>query len=55
MTEYADSNSDGVYSQAELEALTINQLRELANSLGYTVTATKKADIITQILEQQEG
>lgn len=35
--------------------MTIAQIKELANSLGYTITATKKAEIIEQFLTEQEG
>lgn len=41
------------YTQEELEALTIAQIKALAGELGFTITATKKADIIAQFLEQQ--
>lgn len=33
--------------------MTISQIAELADSLGYSITATKKADIIAEFLEQQ--
>lgn len=33
--------------------MTISQIKELADSLGYTITATKKADIIVEFLAQQ--
>lgn len=33
----------------DLSALTVAQLRELAKSNGYTLTARKKADIIAEI------
>lgn len=49
----ADTNSDGELSQEELEALTVDQLRTLAEELGITLTATKKADIIAEILAAQ--
>lgn len=35
--------------------MTIAQIRELANELGYTITKSKKADIIAEFLEQQEA
>jgi hypothetical protein len=35
--------------------MTIAQIKALAGDLGYSITATKKADIITQFIEQQEG
>jgi hypothetical protein len=33
--------------------MTIAQIKELATERGYTITATLKADIISQFLEQQ--
>ena len=48
-----DTNSDGELSQEELEALTVDQLRTLAGELEITLTATKKADIIAEILAAQ--
>lgn len=50
----ADTNSDGELSQEELEALTVDQLRALAEELEITLTASKKADIIAEILAAQE-
>ena len=35
--------------------MTIAQIKALAGDLGYSITATKKADIISQFIEQQEG
>lgn len=42
-------------SSIELSSLTISQLRALAQERGYTITATKKADIIAEIEAQQEA
>ena len=53
--EEADTNSDNSLSESELQALTIAQLKAVAAELGYTITARKKADIIAEILEQQNG
>ena len=50
----ADTDSDGTLSEAELNALTVAQLRAIAIEKGYTLTATRKADIIAEILAQQE-
>ena len=33
--------------------MTIAQIKELANSLGYEITATRKAEIIEQFLTEQ--
>jgi hypothetical protein len=35
--------------------MTISEIKALADELGYTITATKKAEIITEFLAQQEG
>lgn len=42
-------------SSIELPSLTISQLRALAQERGYTITATRKADIIAEIEAQQEA
>jgi hypothetical protein len=49
----ADTDHDGKLSEAELQALTIAQLKAIAAEKGYTITATKKADIIAEILAQE--
>ncbi|WP_294750015.1 Rho termination factor N-terminal domain-containing protein [uncultured Ruminococcus sp.] len=56
-TEFAaaDTNSDNDLSQAELEALTVAQLRSLAAELEITLTATTKAEIIAEILAAQSA
>lgn len=46
----ADTNSDGELSEEELSALTVAQLRAIAAEKGITLTKTKKADIIAEIL-----
>ncbi len=33
--------------------MTISQIKELADSLGYSITATKKSEIIVEFLKQQ--
>ena len=43
------------YDAEGLERMTISEIKALADELGYTITATKKADIITEFLAQQEG
>ena len=53
MSSTADTDSDGVLSESELSALTIAQIREIAAEKGYTITASKKADIIAEFLEQE--
>ena len=50
----ADSNSDGEYSEAELNKLTKAQLLSLANELGVegVSTANLKAEIVAAILNR---
>lgn len=35
--------------------MTIAEIKALASELGYSITKTKKSDIIAEFLEQQEG
>lgn len=35
--------------------MTIAEIKALASELGYSITKTKKADIIAEFLAQQEG
>ena len=35
--------------------MTIAEIKSLADELGYSITQTKKADIISEFLAQQEG
>ena len=51
----ADLDHDEIFSESELNALTVTQLKALAAELGYTVTANRKADIVDEILAQQEA
>jgi len=53
--EDADTDGDNSLSESELQALTIAQLKAVAAEKGYTITKTRKADIIAEILAQQEG
>lgn len=46
----ADTDEDGELSEEELTALTVAQLKALAGEKGIRLTATKKADIIAEIL-----
>lgn len=50
----ADSNSDGNYSEAELNAMTKAQLLSLAKELGVegVSTANLKAEIVAAILNR---
>lgn len=47
--------TEKVYTQEELEAMTIDQIKALAAEHGYTITKTLKADIIAEFLTQQNG
>ena len=49
----ADTDSDGTLEEDELSALTVAQLRAIAAELGITLTKTKKAEIIAEILAAQ--
>lgn len=49
----ADTDEDGTFTEEELTALTIAKIKALAKEKGYTITATKKADIIAEFLAQQ--
>ena len=35
--------------------MTIAQIKSLASELGYSITQTKKVDIINEFISQQEG
>jgi hypothetical protein len=51
-----DTDNSGKYSQAELEAMTKDQILALATQLGYILTTTSantKAEIITDFLAKQ--
>lgn len=43
------------YTQADLEAMTISQIKALASSLDYSITKTLKAEIIAEFLSDQEA
>lgn len=53
--EEADTDEDNTLSESELQALTIAQIKAIAGELGYTISATRKADIIAEFLTQQGG
>lgn len=57
MTLSDDPNSDGghTYTASELNGMTIASIKDLAASLGYTITKSVKSDIIAEFLAQQEG
>lgn len=43
------------YTSAELNALTIDQIKAIANVKGYAITKTTKAEIITEFLAAQDA
>ena len=43
------------YTSDELNAMTVDQIKAIAQAKGYTITKTVKAEIITEFLEQQNG
>lgn len=53
--EDADTDDDNELSESELQALTISQIKAIAEEKGYTITATRKADIIAEFLAAQEA
>ena len=53
--EEADADSSGDYDATELGGLTIAEIKKLAESLGYTITGSTKADLITSFLAAQEA
>lgn len=42
------------YTSEELNAMTIDQIKAIAEAKGYTITKTTKAEIITEFLAEQE-
>lgn len=42
-----------IYTQSELEEMTVSQIKAIAEERGYSITATLKADIIQEFLTQQ--
>lgn len=52
---YYPQVDDTEYTQEQLEAMTIEQIRTIANARGYTITETTKANIITEFLTQQNN
>ena len=51
----ADAGVTAAYTADELNGMTVAQLKALASERGYTLTKTRKADMIAEILEQQGG
>lgn len=61
VSEVAASNESGgsaafdPYTQEQLNAMTIDQIKSAAAGMGYTITKTTKADIIAEFLSQQNA
>lgn len=53
ITASEKSSGSGKMSESELSDLTIAQIKSIAAEKGYTITASRKADIIAEFLEQQ--
>lgn len=41
------------YTQGDLEIMTISEIKALADNLGYTITRTRKSEIIEEFLKEQ--
>lgn len=48
------SNEEVEYTQEQLEAMTVNDIKSLAEEKGYTITKTLKAEIVEEFLQQQQ-
>lgn len=55
LTETADTDNSGDYSEDELSALTKAQISSLAAELGYEITGSTKAELIASFLQAQEN
>ena len=51
----SSSNLDKVYTEEELNALTVNEIKAIATERGYSITSTTKADIIVEFLAAQSA
>lgn len=51
--EECESDFQTIYTEEELNALTIAQIKTIAEAKGYTITKTTKAEIITEFLTAQ--
>lgn len=52
---YYQANKPKTYTQTELEAMTVDQIKAIAEERGYTITKTVKAEIIAEFLTAQAG
>jgi len=44
-----------VYKKGHFNTMSVEKIKELAKELGYSITATKKADVIEEFLQQQNS
>ena len=44
-----------VYTQEDLESMTVKEIKEIADERGYTISKVLKADIIEEFLSQQNA
>ncbi len=51
--EEIDAEYQDTYTEEELNALTIDQIKTIATAKGYTITKTVKAEIIAEFLAAQ--
>lgn len=49
------SHKPETYTAEELNGMTISEIKSLANGLGYSIAATKKADVVAEFLKEQGG
>ena len=47
------SSESVIYSESDLSAMTVVQIKALASDLGYSIKKTLKADVINEFLAQQ--
>lgn len=52
---YPQEVDNTIYTQEQLEAMTIEQIKAIATARGYTITETTKANIITEFLAAQNS
>lgn len=50
---YSLNTGQTAYSAGDLSGMTVVQVKSLASNLGYSITETRKADIIAEFLSQQ--
>lgn len=46
---------DTTYTKDELNKMTVADIKKYAATKGYSITTTKKADIVNEIVEQQKA